>query len=147
MELAEARLQIYLLQEESMSAADALKIPLASLELADDPLLTLADVMYISRSSGELRLFPNNYALDAVIGRINGTASHTLPFVVLVDFVPIYLGAFVSPLSSWGGAIPTVNTDRLASDRMTIEYNATGKDPRMDSRIVNALEQSSRLLP
>ena len=60
----------------------------------------------------------------------------------------IYLGTFTSPISSIGPRGPWLNVEDITSDGFVIEPPWDGAtDPRSDTRIIQALTETGKLVP
>jgi hypothetical protein len=143
-----SRFQIYLLEDPSLPTSQAALVPLDELVLAQRPLyVDLTTLLSVERSSGLFRLVPDEPSAALVRRQVEGTGSLNLPFVVVADGARIYMGAFVSALSSYRYPGPIAPLEELQDDRLTILGPAAGDDPRWDPRIVKVLSEASRLLP
>ena len=67
--------------------------------------------------------------------------------MVVVDGVRIYLGTFMSDISSIPPAGPVIVTDEITADGLAIQPPWTGTDPRNDPRIIQALTEAGKLVP
>lgn len=107
--------------------------------------MDLGSIASISQGTGEVRTSGNLDIGRAVTNLIDGLL--LLPFVVEADGERIYLGNFVSPISSNLGSGPMVDGMRMRADRFQIEKPYQGPDPRWDPRILKVLGETSRLVP
>ena len=136
---------IYLLAQDTPVS----QMPVIShLELADKPIISTNDVISYTKETHELKLTPDAYRrvveLDIpVAGRV---------FTVSVNLHPIYWGAFWTPVSSisFDGVVivrPLESAEHVV--RIQLGYPTatafTGRDPRSEQEILNALEQAGKL--
>jgi len=138
---------IYLLSQP-LTGAQAQKLSLAELPLQKTPLLTVADLLGYNRQTHEMELTPAAFArLRQIQVPVSG-----LPFVVCVGSQRIYQGAVWTLLSSLSyDGIIILQPFYTASTLVRIEpgYPSaeffTGKDPRADARIFQALAAAGKL--
>jgi hypothetical protein len=141
------RLGIYELQDPKLPSSVLDSTPLDALVLEQYTLLDLGSIASIAQASGEVHTF-GVLSIDEIINRrMESLALLLLPFVVVADGERIYLGNFVSPLSSNLGTGPMVDAGRMSAHRFQIEDPYQRPDPRWDPRILKVLEESGRLLP
>lgn len=137
---------IYLTEPEI--SPDRLAIQ-SHLQIADEPLLTEADLVQYVWASHEMTLTAAGYEkLHALKPPTNG-----ISFVVCVNQSPVYAGAFWPAYSSqsWDGV--TIDPVLITADRPVVEialgYPGSGfyqgADPRGDERIKAALEKAGKL--
>jgi hypothetical protein len=140
-------LAIYLTREDIPPAKMEM---LSHVELADQPCISLPDIISYHAQTHELKL------TEAAFERITrlGIPVSGKSFLVCVDKSPIYWGAFWTPFSSlsFDGVtiwIPPVNQD---AKTITIELGYpsvsfyAGTDPRNDSKVMESLKQSGKLV-
>jgi hypothetical protein len=139
-----SRFQIYLLRDSTITTTQAQAQPLDALTLADNPILDLDKITYLSRSSHEVGFNPGQ-AIGNTLKTELGSAL-AIPFVVRADSERIFLGTFVSPISSASYDIPSIMTDSIQKDTMTFRIS-TGNDPLADTRITTVLTALSRIVP
>lgn len=130
----------------AMTAAEMDKLALNKIALADQPLISSADIVVYWKESHEIQL------TSAVFQRASRwpVPVSGAPFVVCVGRQPIYKGAIWTPLSSmsYNGV---VILQPLGSEsgiiKIQLGYVPTGKvaDPRGDARVMKALEQAGKL--
>ena len=140
------RLGIYLLEDSEMSATEAASRPLDDLVLASRPLLDLATIVSVTRQTAEIRVQDFGDLGTLIRNEMSLRKQLLMPFVVEADGARIYLGEFVSLLSSTVGPGPYVESDAIGSDRFRVEPYFSGADPRWDPRIVKVLTEASRLV-
>lgn len=123
---------------------------LSHVQLADKPLLSLADIVSYEWNSHEIKLTPEGAGkVDSLQVPVNGKA-----FVVCVDRQPIYWGAFWTLLSSASFDGVTIAQPLSSSNGATIRIGLgypssdffRGEDPRSDPRIRKSLEEADRLV-
>jgi len=139
------RFAIYLLEDPRQTPNVLASTPLDSLVLVDHSLLDLGFIASVSQATGEVRIHGNGD-----IGRLISSLMENLllmPFVVEADGERIYLGNFISPISSNLGDGPMVDSMRMSADRFQIEKPHQGPDPRWDQRILKVLGEANRLVP
>ncbi len=139
---------IYLLASDK--SPDAVqKAALDSLVLADKPLITSADIVSYRRATHTMQLTQDGFARIKTLPRsVSGP-----PFVVCVDRQPIYSGSFWTSLSSASFSGVVIDTLRpgVASGALLIQLGYpgqdffAGQDPRVDARILNALQAAGKL--
>jgi hypothetical protein len=150
------RLGIWLLDDASTTAVAASQLPLDSLTLAAQPLISISYIEFVEQSTGWVALNSGMYSGDSLRGQLGQVNLYGLPFVVVADGARIYLGGFFPAISSVGIADPTVmvdniNGDGITSDGFTINPPYLGptplSDPRNDPRILKVLSETGRLAP
>ncbi len=134
--------------------------PLEGLLLAAKPLLTDADLIAYNRQRNLMRLKPG------VTARFPSPTVSGVPFVVVAEGTPLFLGAFWSGGSSYSANMPTISLDyRLLSglptnspnylppDTVRLENRQRRRegelpgDPLQDERLYLALQRSGKLDP
>ena len=117
----------------------------SQLRLASSPLITGADVVAYDWPTHTMKLRP------AVIAKIPKPPVDGTPFVVVAQGQRVYLGVFVTSVSSHTFAVPSITVDAVMlnpaqpADTLVIAgaYPSTSSgrvpDPRSDERIKNAL--------
>jgi hypothetical protein len=145
-----AEFAIYLLDDD-LSPSVQPGADLSQLDLQEEPILTGQDLLSYSMTTHELELTRTAYdriqRLFPTPVNVSGT-----PFVVCLGQDPVYAGAFWTPLSSlsYGGV---VILQPFGQEEYKIQISLgypgpgafTGKDPRADSRLMNALEAEGKL--
>lgn len=139
--------QIFLLQDPSLSAAQARTTSLDSLVLASSPLVDLSGVVFVEQATGRIGLSRETSLGLRVRDQVQSASVNGLPFVVEAGGARIYLGAFQSIISSVALPCPTVAIERMSIDGFVIDAPPSGADPRNDPRILAALDAASRLIP
>lgn len=104
---------IYLLADENMNAIDALKMKLDEIPLQNKPLFTLDDFVCYSWEDHWFKLTPEALKRLPKIGKPPTPQLRGVPFVVLVDGRPIYLGAFWTWISSLSFPNPVIIADEM----------------------------------
>jgi hypothetical protein len=117
----------------------------SQLRLAASPLITGDDLVSYEWSTHAMKL------RREALARIPRPPVHGTPFVVVANGQRVYLGAFVTILSSMPFAVPTISIDaqmvhpEQTADTLVIERAypspsfGTAPDPRSDERIKKAL--------
>ncbi len=129
----------------SLAQLDAL----SSIEIADTPLVSGADIVTYSADTHEIELTPAAYEK---IVTLEGWPS----FVVCVDGRPIYSGAFwtIMRSSTFDGVVIIKPFSSEAAPnhcvlRLELGYPGrdwfNGEDPRADPRVLDALERAGKL--
>jgi len=140
-----SRFQIYLLQDQTLRVDSLSATALESLALATSPFLDLSRIAYIEQSTMRIGLNPGpkpGEMLATQLGRPLG-----LPFVVLADGARIYLGTFISSVSSLGPVGPWVGVEEIKPNDFLINPPRSGADPRLDARILQVLKDTGKLVP
>ena len=123
----------------------------ASLPRQEQPILTTRDITCYNLSQHEIELTDNAYRR---IQQLFSTPVKTdgIPFVVTVGEIPIYTGAFWTPLSSLSyNGIVIMQPMEPGGNLIQIELGYPGPDffggidPRSDPRILDALQQSGKI--
>jgi hypothetical protein len=149
------RFQLYLLQDTSLTAYAAGQLPLDSLTLATTPLLDLGSIAYVEQATGRIGLNPGQKIGTSLRSRLGQVDMYGLAFVVVADDVRIYLGSFMSPISSVSPTGPWVELDNVGTILEGITENgfviqpprSTSPDPRQDPRIIKVLTETGKLVP
>ncbi|HOX46223.1 MAG TPA: hypothetical protein PK668_21645 [Myxococcota bacterium] len=153
MEWAE-RWQIRLLADPDLSAQDALALPLDSLALRDGAWADLWSLASYGHAEHELR-WNEWHSTEGMLAVLPPVGVQGLPFVVVADGAPAYLGAFMTPLSSlsFGGPVilmpPGDGLDprALRIERSYADPRPGSPDPREDPRVLAVLGETGRLAP
>jgi hypothetical protein len=118
-----------------------------NLILDDKPIISIDDIVYYKKNSHEIELTPSAFARIKQFG-IRAPLIGPL-FAVCLDRKPIYLGAFVSPLSSISFNGVTIDEVELFSpDKNIIHlygWEEQGQDPRSNPLIFRSLEKAGKL--
>ena len=123
---------------------------LSHVNIADQPIISIIDVITYNAQTHEIRITENAF---------NRIADLEVPvqgksFLVCVDKAPIYWGAFWTPISSmsfdgvtiWkplGSQEPKVITLELGYPSSSFY---SGEDPRNNTAVMKSLEQASKLI-
>jgi hypothetical protein len=120
----------------------------SNLELADEPIVSLGDIVSYNRNTHEIELTAEGYErLLELEVPTNGKV-----FVVCIDHQPVYWGAFWVAYSSLTFDGVTILIP-LSPDRHTIQIGLgypsesfyTGEDPRSNPEIMQSLRQADKL--
>jgi hypothetical protein len=158
------RLRLWLLRDSSVTAVDADKASLDTLELASDPLLVLSQIAFVELESSSRSYFEDTPCMwigldtpymtgSTLKSKILKPGSTTVdlrgvPFVVEADGQRIYLGSFTTLISSIGSRGPQVYMENIDDDGFPI-YPPSNmpSDPRTDPRILKVLGEVGKSLP
>jgi len=143
------RFGLWLLSDPNVSADDAAGIPIESLSLDERPLFDLNGVLYYDAVAHAFQLSP--VWSPHFPSALPDVGFYGLPFVIAADEERIYLGAFMTSVSSYVFDHPVIIVDNIQDQRVAIEpgypaVSETGTDPRNDPRILEVFEQAGRLV-
>jgi len=137
---------IYLLAHDTTVS----EIPTMShLELAKEPIISITDILWYSKSTHEIELTSEAYRRVAALEvPVSGKA-----FAVCVDGHPVYYGAFWTPISSMSFDGVTIELPIRPEPhivRLQLGYPESpelfkGEDPRGNREILEPLEQAGKL--
>jgi hypothetical protein len=162
-----SRLRLWLLGDKGMTAVEAGKANLDGLELAGDPLLDLSQVAFVELESTTRSYFEDTPCMWVGLDtqRISGATLKSeilgpgatkvdlagVPFVLEADGQRIYLGAFVTLISSIGSYGPQVYVENIDDDGFPIyppsNFDPKPPDPRLDPRILKVLGEAGKSFP
>jgi hypothetical protein len=157
-----SRFRFWRLKDPGLNANDVANADLNKLELASEPLLDLADVDFIEPGSTRcksgskctwLGLNTSFASGSSLLASIKATAGSTpifgVPFVVEVDSERIYLGAFLTALSSIGTSGPSVMLEEISDEGFAIRPPPAGRspgpDPSNDARIIKLFTEAGKI--
>ncbi len=136
--------EIYLLKDPLVTTAQAINVPLNSLELASKPFLSARDIKVYHWSTHQFDLHKRG---DSVFQRmsVERYASAGLPFVVVVGKQRMYLGAFWWPFLS---SVPPVTFITLSTPHPSLSPCPICRQPdlRSDPKIHDALYDAGVLV-
>jgi hypothetical protein len=138
---------IWLLADPNISAVDAAKLPLESLQLASSPVVDMQNIAWYEASNHKVRWDSWGMSVEALRNSLPRVEVEGLPFVLQVDSKPVYMGAFWSNVSSVGLQAPLIVLENIQQDGFVFEAPFGGPDLRNDSRIISVLQQSWKLVP
>ena len=145
-----SRFQIFRLADQSITPeqAQAQSLNSLALALAATPLLDLGSIYYVEQSTGNIGT-PNAYTIGNSLRNPPSVVPLAgLPFVVMVNDVPIYLGTFFRLVSSMIPVGPVIVVDDITDDLVPISApKQAGNDPRFDPSIVQVLTDTGKLVP
>jgi hypothetical protein len=139
-------LGIYLLRDPNPNWVTA-ELDLKAIDLSPEAIIGLDDIRWYDEASHELELSTEAMKrMKELRVPLSG-----LPFIIRVDDESIYVGAFVTPISSF--ALPCAVVMQpfgdIATLRVELGYPSpdwySGQDPRGDQRILDALRNSKKL--
>ncbi|MDY0000166.1 MAG: hypothetical protein RBU30_02610 [Polyangia bacterium] len=145
------RFALHRLEAPDLTAREAAAVPLAELVLDPMPLFTLGNLNYYEAGTHTLRFEP--WYGDHLLAQLPAVGVEGLPFVVVVDHEPLYLGAFFTALSSSTFGHPVILVEDIAGGAARIERAypgpgaATSPDPRADPRLLELLAAAAKLAP
>jgi len=122
---------------------------MSHLELADEPLISVVDIVSYSKSTHEIELTAEAYRRIAALKvPVSGKA-----FVVCVDGHPVYWGAFWTAISSMSFDGVTIELPIRPEPhviQLQLGYPESpelfrGEDPRGNREIVESLKQAGKL--
>jgi len=125
---------IYLLADPSLTSYQIRETPVAQLQLASSPFITIRDLNAYYWKTHQMEFTPGMEAtLDSLTRK--GGSVYGLPFVVVVGEERIYAGAFWWAYSSLTPCCPNILL--IGPKRMQISLPPLhqGADPRSDQRI------------
>ena len=135
---------IYFLKDSLITAAQAEKLPLDSLVLTSDPLLSEHDITSYHWSTHIIDVQPR---IDSILNAMGKWwyKSAGVPFVVTVGNQRIYLGTF---WWSYSSSLPPVTCIVVPTSHPKLSYNSFCQQPdkRNDMRIHDALVKENKLL-
>jgi hypothetical protein len=142
------------LEDENLTAAQAATLPLDSLVLYPFPLLDLGALSYYDAQTHTMVL-GGWRTVDYICNQLPVVPVDGLPFVIVVNEEPIYLGAFYTLFSSASFDHPVIIIDLpdTPDDRLTIDRAYPGDpptgtpDPRPDPRLLDFLRKAGKLKP
>lgn len=122
---------------------------LSHVDLADEPLISISDIISYNIETHEIELTPEAY--ERVMGLQVPTSGKS--FMVCVDKQPIYWGAFWTPVSSQYFTGVTIWIPLFSQQENTIKLELgypsasffQGDDPRSNCDIMKSLEQAGKL--
>ncbi|MFC1619395.1 hypothetical protein ACFL45_05565 [Candidatus Neomarinimicrobiota bacterium] len=135
-------LALYLLLPDTLNAIEAADLPLDSLILTNEPIISLDEIKIYDWSDHSFSI--KQAAYDRLKSLEDaGVSTHGLPFVLVVDDERIYLGAFWPLYSS---LIPLFPYIEVAPLRLEIQqWHDSDPDPRYDPRIRDMLDAAGVL--
>jgi hypothetical protein len=141
------RFAIYLLKEDTLLTKDVENLSISKLQLKSEPVLTYNDIILYDSENHKIYLnnnFSNYLGKDStrVFSKIFG-----VPFVLVANGGRIYLGSFVTGISSWLPKTPKIvdysvnNMEKsFIISGAPIYDESTFIDIRNDNRIFTALD-------
>ena len=140
------RFGLHLLADQRLTAEAVLDRPLHTLLLSDLSLLDLSSLFYY-----DVRTYEMGY--NAMLrGRLQDSVADVpvggLPFMVVVDHQPIFVGAFYTEFSSYCPPLPLITVERMGDYSFTLETGCIpegGVDTRTDERLLEMLRETGRL--
>ncbi len=123
---------------------------LSQVKLAEEPIITVADIITYNAQTHELKLTENAFErIRQLEVPVRGRS-----FVVCVDKKPVYWGAFWKPISSisFDGVTIWKPLSGQGAKVITLELGYPsptfygGKDPRNDPKVIQSLGQAGKLI-
>jgi hypothetical protein len=145
------RFEVRLLADPSITAQQASQIPLDNLEVAPgEPIIHLLSLAWYEASS-HIAHWDNWYSSEYLLNQLPPVSPAGLPFVVLADAERVYLGAFMTAMSSYAIDLPVIVVENMQDRSFQIEggypAGAPTVDPRDDPRIRKVFLESQKLAP
>jgi hypothetical protein len=125
-------------------------LPLASIELAAEPIIAASNIVSYNSTTHEITLTPDVFArIISLEVSVRGKS-----FIVCVDNKPIYRGAFWTPISSISYDGVTIWQPLGSQGTKTIKLDLgyplasfyTGEDPRNNAEVIQSLEEAGKLV-
>jgi hypothetical protein len=153
------RLRFLPLKDPSITASSITKEDLQALELGTEPLLDLMDIDFVDFESktcgagGEstcqwVGLYPGFASGKTLASQVKSPLLG-MPFVVEADGQRIYLGSFLSLISSYRPSMPWISIEDLRADGFSINppppSSSAWTDLRRDPRIVQVLTEAGKI--
>ena len=107
----------------------------------------MRDMEFVEQATGWVQLPKGHLSGDTIRSEVGDVSVFGLPFVVVSQGVRMYVGAFVTLVSSYLPSCPMITVELIESTGFTIESPPTGSDPRNDPRLLQALAEAFRLAP
>jgi hypothetical protein len=143
------RLEVRLLADPEITAHEAAAQSLESLELAGEPVVTLASIAYYQASAYTMHW--ESWYGDSLRNQLPEVGFYGLPFVVLADGERVYMGAFISSTTSATFDHPVVVLEHMSEWSAEIERGwpvaPNEPDPRNDPRVLEILQEANKLVP
>jgi hypothetical protein len=136
-----------LLADSTLTVQDVKDLPLDSLALDPNPLLSDSSVSFVEGAGSHVGLDRSKVDGDSLLSSLGQVPVYGRPFVVEAGGTAIYLGAFMTLVSSVAYDVPTVMVENIAPDGFTIVISSSATDPRNDPRIVQALSEIGKYVP
>ncbi len=145
------RLEFRLLADSNLSASDAAKVPLDTLQVATGS--ALFDVLALDwyETATHTVQWDTWHNSTAIKNQLPQVGVYGLPFVVIADGQRVYLGAFMTMASSVALDMPVILIENMKDNSFAIEPAYPSSSPptvdvRMDPRIMIVLEASGKLV-
>jgi hypothetical protein len=141
------RFAIFLLKSDSLLTKDVENITISSLQLRSEPILTFDDIVSYELKNHKVYL---NNSLTKYLGQDSSRVFSNgfgIPFILVANGERIYLGSFITGLSSWSPNTPKIIDYTL--NRFEKSFLISGapifdiktySDIRNDNRILFALD-------
>ncbi|MFC1583540.1 hypothetical protein ACFL4U_02535 [Candidatus Neomarinimicrobiota bacterium] len=129
-------LALYLLIPDTLNAIEAADLPLDSLVLADEPILSLSEIKTYDWSDHSFTITSTAY--NRIENILEESATHSdlrgVPFVIMVEEERIYLGAFWNPVSSIPWPCSAITFPPLTESPLILNIIAPWRDVTPDQR-------------
>ena len=136
----------WLLSDPSMDAVSAAQLPLSSLALGPVA-LDLMSIAYYREGDHRVGFGDIEGMIPALEQHLPPVGVNGVPFVVQADGDRIYLGAFMTQLSSVLFDGPVVVVEEIADQGFPILAPPMGDDSRGDPRIIQVMAEAGKLTP
>jgi hypothetical protein len=144
-------LALYLILPDTLNAYEAGDMPIGDLALADEPILSLDNIMTYEWSDHRFTITSSTYSrMENVLGVYGSSIDlEGLPFILSVAEKRIYLGAFWNPVSSIPPPCSAITFPPLTESPLTLiimpPWIDSTPDQRSDPRIREALDDAGVL--
>jgi hypothetical protein len=142
-------LDFFLLKDSTLTADKANLLPLDTLPLAPTAFLKLDQIDFVDNASHWIGVVPGRRTVENLQETLGNVPVAGTPFVIKVNGQALFLGAFMSPISSVILRVPTVMMDEMATDGFPVRagYPTGGPDVLADSRVIKVLTDTGRWIP
>lgn len=123
----------------------AIAQPLSTLALQPYAALDLGTIAYYRQGSHTVGFGDIEGIIPALTQQLPPVGVNGVPFVVVADGDPIYLGAFMTQLSSVLFDGPAVMVEEITDQGFAISAPPPGGDPRGDARIIQVMTEAGKL--
>jgi hypothetical protein len=146
-----SRLELRLLDDPAVTAEQAAKLPLDSLPIAKGQ--ALVDLMSLKWYDGTSHTLTWDgwHSSKLLLGQLPPVGVYGLPFVVIADGKPEYLGAFMTAMSSMAVSMPVIVIENMKDESFQIEGGypsgaPPAQDARNDPQVLGVLQSAGKLV-
>lgn len=142
-------LDFFLLQDSTLTVDKAELVPLETLPLAPTAFLRLDQIDFVEKASHWIGVVPEYAIIESLQKTLGHVPLYGTPFVIKVEGQALFLGAFMSFISSVGYRVPTVWVDEMVTDGFPLRAGPLtgGTDALDDARVVKVLTDAGRWVP